>query len=49
MAPTGILATTAKSLGFASVAELLKANPDAAKAVQAAKEVKTSQVGYCLL
>ncbi|KAL3137478.1 hypothetical protein ABBQ38_004767 [Trebouxia sp. C0009 RCD-2024] len=43
LAPTGILATTAKSLGFASVAELLKANPDAAQAVQAAKEVKSSQ------
>ncbi|DBA91476.1 hypothetical protein WJX77_005924 [Trebouxia sp. C0004] len=40
LAPTGILANAAKSLGFASVAALLAVNPDAAAMMQAAKEAK---------
>ena len=40
LAPTGILANAAKTLGFASVAALLAVNPDAAGVMQAAKEAK---------
>ncbi len=40
LAPTGILANAAKTLGFASVAALLAVNPDAAAVMQAAKEAK---------
>ena len=44
LAPTGILANAAKSLGYASVAALLEVNPDAARVMQAAKEAKLPQV-----
>ena len=40
LAPTGILAKAAKTLGFASVAALLEVNPDAAAVMQAAKDAK---------
>ena len=40
LAPTGILANAAKTLGFASVAALLEVNPDAAAVMQAAKDAK---------
>ncbi|KAL0023220.1 hypothetical protein WJX79_005106 [Trebouxia sp. C0005] len=40
LAPTGILANAAKTLGFASVAALLAVNPDAAAVMQAAKDAK---------